>query len=60
MEIRAWATSSPGTPVSKKISEEEGTLGKDDMITMEGSSPEIKYPRRKNENTIQQFHCSFY
>ena len=35
MGVQALAASSPGTPVGKKIREEEVMLGKDDMITTE-------------------------
>ena len=35
MENQAWAASSPGTPVSKKIRGEEAMLGKGDIYTMD-------------------------
>ena len=35
MENQAWAASSPGTPVSKKIRGEEAMLGKGDIYMMD-------------------------
>lgn len=52
MGNQAWAASSPGTPVSKKIRGEEVMLGKGDIYTMD-NRVEIKCPIRINENTIQ-------